>query len=98
VGGAQKYLREAAESVRSAHPEANVTWEVGTAGDVAEYLVTLLQPSYTLLAMATHGRTGIIRWVWGSITERVVQQTRLPLLLVRPAQPAGQTDLPQKGS
>ncbi|MGO8946103.1 MAG: universal stress protein [Ktedonobacterales bacterium] len=39
---------------------------------------------YTLLAMATHGRTGIMRWVWGSITERVVQKTQLPLLLVRP--------------
>jgi len=39
---------------------------------------------YTLLAMATHGRTGIMRWVWGSITERVVQRTQLPLLLVRP--------------
>ena len=39
---------------------------------------------YDLLAMATHGRTGIMRWVWGSITERVVQKTKLPLLLVRP--------------
>jgi nucleotide-binding universal stress UspA family protein len=39
---------------------------------------------YDLLAMATHGRTGITRWVWGSITERVVQKTQLPLLLVRP--------------
>jgi nucleotide-binding universal stress UspA family protein len=39
---------------------------------------------YGLLAMATHGRTGISRWVWGSITERVVQKTQLPLLLVHP--------------
>jgi nucleotide-binding universal stress UspA family protein len=39
---------------------------------------------YGLLAMATHGRTGISRWAWGSITERVVQKTQLPLLLVRP--------------
>jgi nucleotide-binding universal stress UspA family protein len=34
---------------------------------------------YTLLAMATHGRTGIMRWVWGSITERVVHKTHLVL-------------------
>jgi nucleotide-binding universal stress UspA family protein len=39
---------------------------------------------YSLLAMATHGRTGILRWVWGSVTERVVQQTQAPLLIVRP--------------
>jgi nucleotide-binding universal stress UspA family protein len=42
--------------------------------------------AYTLLAIATHGRTGIMRWVWGSITERVVQKTEIPLLLVRPRQ------------
>ena len=42
--------------------------------------------SYTLLAMATHGRTGVMRWVWGSITERVVQKTDVPLLLVHPHQ------------
>jgi nucleotide-binding universal stress UspA family protein len=41
---------------------------------------------YTLLAMATHGRTGITRWVWGSITERVVAKTDVPLLLVHPHQ------------
>jgi nucleotide-binding universal stress UspA family protein len=129
LGGAEKYLREAAEWVRSAHPAVNVTWEIGTSGDVAEYLITLLRedpdparghpnpatgeaharpedppvanpngPSYTLLAMATHGRTGIIRWVWGSITERVVQKTRLPLLLVRPAKPAGQIEPSREGS
>ena len=42
--------------------------------------------SYTLLAMATHGRTGVMRWVWGSITERVVAKTDVPLLLVHPQQ------------
>jgi nucleotide-binding universal stress UspA family protein len=113
VSGAQKYLQKVAERMRSAYPDVHITWEVATAGDVAQYLVTLLQedlepdrdrpsltpeeeahalPPYTLLAMATHGRTGIIRWVWGSITERVVQKTELPLLLVRPAKPAGQTE------
>jgi nucleotide-binding universal stress UspA family protein len=135
VTGAQTYLRQVAERMSSAHPEVHITWEVASAGDVAEYLVTLLQesvepareratltpveararpegapvtiatgrdsseqaarpvgPPFTLLAMATHSRTGIIRWVWGSITERVVQKTQLPVLLVRPATPTGQTD------
>ena len=41
---------------------------------------------YTLLAMATHGRTGVTRWVWGSIAERVVLRTELPVLLVHPQQ------------
>ncbi len=37
-----------------------------------------------LIAMATHGRGGIQRWVMGSVTERVLGATRLPLLIVRP--------------
>lgn len=40
-------------------------------------------PHYDLLAMTTHGRTGITRWATGSITERVLQQAQLPLLVVR---------------
>jgi len=37
-----------------------------------------------MIAMATHGRSGPSRWVMGSITERVLDATRLPLLMVRP--------------
>lgn len=39
---------------------------------------------YDLMAMATHGRTGFALWAVGSVTERVLQSTRLPLLIVRP--------------
>ena len=55
-------------------------------GDVAGALIGILEgeEEYSLLAMATHGRTGITRWIWGSITERMVQKTQLPILLVRP--------------
>lgn len=41
-------------------------------------------PGYDIIVMATHGRTGMLRWTLGSITERVLQTTRLPLLIVRP--------------
>lgn len=38
------------------------------------------------IAMATHGRGSVQRWMLGSITERVLATTKLPLLLVRPMQ------------
>jgi nucleotide-binding universal stress UspA family protein len=38
---------------------------------------------YDMIAMATHGRGGPQRWFVGSITERVLGATRLPLLIVR---------------
>src|SRR5947209_14727850 len=40
--------------------------------------------SYNVVAMATNGRSGIQRWVMGSVTEGVLTKTRLPLLVVRP--------------
>jgi len=36
-----------------------------------------------LIAMATHGRSGINRWLLGSIAEKVLRGTANPLLLVR---------------
>ena len=37
-----------------------------------------------LIAMATHGRGGFQHWVLGSVTERVLGTTKLPMLVVRP--------------
>jgi nucleotide-binding universal stress UspA family protein len=37
-----------------------------------------------LIAMATHGRTGIARFLLGSVAERVLYQTNKPLMLIRP--------------
>jgi nucleotide-binding universal stress UspA family protein len=37
----------------------------------------------TLIAMATHGRSGLNRWVLGSVTEKVLRGCENPLLLVR---------------
>ncbi len=37
-----------------------------------------------MIAIATHGRSGLQLWTMGSITERVLHTIRLPLLIVRP--------------
>ncbi len=39
-----------------------------------------------VIVMATHGRGGLQRWVLGSIAERVLHTTKLPLLIVHAAQ------------
>jgi nucleotide-binding universal stress UspA family protein len=36
----------------------------------------------TLIAMATHGRSGVSRWLVGSVTEKVLRGTNNPLLVV----------------
>jgi len=37
----------------------------------------------TLIAMATHGRSGVNRWLLGSVAEKVLRGSRNPLFLVR---------------
>ena len=39
-----------------------------------------------LIAMSTHGRSGIQRWLMGSVADRIVQHTHIPVLLIRPKQ------------
>lgn len=41
-----------------------------------------------LVSMATHGRSGLNRWLLGSVTEKVLRTTSSPLLLVRAAEEA----------
>ena len=40
-----------------------------------------------LVVIATHGRTGISRWVYGSVANRVVEESVQPILLIRPTAP-----------
>jgi nucleotide-binding universal stress UspA family protein len=45
------------------------------------------EPHVSLIAMATHGRDGLPRAVFGSIAEEVLRNVAVPVLLVRDSQP-----------
>jgi nucleotide-binding universal stress UspA family protein len=38
---------------------------------------------HDLIAMASHGRSGVSRWALGSVTERILRHATLPMLVVR---------------
>jgi nucleotide-binding universal stress UspA family protein len=44
-----------------------------------------------LIVICTRGRSGLSRWLMGSVADRVVRGARVPVLLVR-AQPTVQTE------
>ncbi|TFG45965.1 MAG: universal stress protein [Dehalococcoidia bacterium] len=44
--------------------------------------------SIDLIAMSTHGLSGLSRWVFGSVTEKIMQYGTIPVLVVRPDPPA----------
>lgn len=64
-------------------------------GDVAGALLQAIEggkahdapQASDLLALTTHGRSGIQRWVLGSVAEQVLQGSTLPLLVVLPPKP-----------
>ena len=37
-----------------------------------------------LITLATHGRSGISRWVFGSVVDRLARSSSAPVLLIRP--------------
>ncbi len=43
-----------------------------------------------LIALTTHGRSGVNRWVMGSVADGVVRRSSLPCLVVRPQEATGE--------
>ena len=53
-------------------------------GDPAEAIVDTAGSSRgTLIAMCTHGRSGVTRWLLGSVTDKVVHHAGVPTLVIR---------------
>jgi len=89
------HLREGLIAPAVADLKLPITWSVAVDTDVASALIRVAENGEDaegagvfggcdLIAMATHGYGGIQRWAMGSITERVLSATKLPLLIVRP--------------
>jgi nucleotide-binding universal stress UspA family protein len=81
--------RSAAESYmegmrkRLAESDLNVRADIIDA-DAAEGIVDYAHRNgVDLIIMATHGRSGIGRWALGSVADRVVRHSGIPVLLVR---------------
>lgn len=75
------YLEKVQRALRDQGVVARV---VALEGDVASQIIAYAeQQSFDLIAMATHGRSGIDRFVMGSIAEKVVRSTITPVLLIR---------------
>jgi len=72
-----------------------ITWSVTIDDDIASGIIRVAEggedaewagagDGSDVIAMATHGYSGLQRWAMGSVTERVLHATMLPLLIVRP--------------
>ena len=80
-GHAQGYLSSVAARLRDAGIEAGT---VVPRGEPAQSIVDeASRDGGTLIAMSSHGRSGLARWWMGSVADKVLHMAGHPLLLVR---------------
>jgi nucleotide-binding universal stress UspA family protein len=54
-------------------------------GPVADEILTYAESTGAdLIAMSTHGRSGLSRWLMGSVADKVLHGAKVPVLLIRP--------------
>ncbi|HEY6411283.1 MAG TPA: universal stress protein, partial [Ktedonobacteraceae bacterium] len=95
---AKAYLSSITDQLRDsplAQLHLSITWSVAVDDDVAHAIIRMAENGEDaegagvfgrcdLIAIATHWRSGLLHWILGSITERVLGATKLPILVVRP--------------
>ena len=54
----------------------------GTVADTILEVAKIMEVD--MIAMSTHGRTGALRLLFGSVTEGVVHRSHLPVMVIRP--------------
>ncbi|MFA5374682.1 MAG: universal stress protein [Dehalococcoidia bacterium] len=79
---AREYLEDKAKSLKKIGVETQCVVLVGNAGE--EILNYANKNKVDLIAIATHGRSGIKRMLFGSVTEYVVKNSKTPILLIKP--------------
>jgi nucleotide-binding universal stress UspA family protein len=88
----ERYLETQAALLRASGIAVSCAVEVGP--PVATIITAAKRSQASLIAVASHGYSGLRRWAIGSVAEEIIQATSLPVLLVRispesPAVPAG---------
>jgi nucleotide-binding universal stress UspA family protein len=83
---AEQYLAETAAALRQAEMKVDIEVQLGAP---AEQIVAVAErEQVALIAMATHGLSGLRRWALGSVTDKVMHAATAPVFVVRSAAPA----------
>ncbi len=78
---ALNYLRSVCERIGCPDIKIHTVVEMGPAAEmIIDYA---LDHPIDLIVMATHGRSGVQRWVYGSVADKVLRGANQPILLVR---------------
>ena len=83
VREAEEYLAKVEEWLRGVGVKVNSVVRYGN--DAQEIVEHARDRDFDLIAMSTHGRTGLAQFVLGSVTNKVINTAPVPILLYRPA-------------
>jgi len=76
------YLENTAQRLRAKGITARTI--VTTSNSAAEEIMRVAdEVKASLIAMASHGRHGLSRWAFGSVTDKVLRSSTVPVLIVR---------------
>ncbi len=83
ISRAQDYLKRLAADIQDKYP-----YEIDTeveAGDAATVIVESAEKLHVdAVVMSTHGRSGLSRWLFGSVTQKVLAASACPVLVIPP--------------
>ncbi len=77
----KEYIAEVEKDLKSAGFTVSTLLRIGAIADVI--LEVAEEQKVDLIAMSTHGRSGPARWLLGSVADRVVRGSPVPVLLIR---------------
>jgi nucleotide-binding universal stress UspA family protein len=82
------YLEKIKDDLVRKGLKANFQIEKGQTGETAQHIIKVAnEKNVDLIIISTHGRTGISRWIYGSTTTRIIEESTQPILLIRPSIP-----------
>jgi nucleotide-binding universal stress UspA family protein len=82
---AEEYLAPISAALRS--QGVDTAWAIRRGQPAEEILDAATESGADLIAMATHGRTGLGRLVFGSVADAVLRQAPVPVFMIREPHP-----------
>ena len=79
---AEKYVNEKVLQLKKDHVKASGMTREGLAPDTI--LAVAEETHADIIAMSTHGRTGVQRWLMGSVADKIIHHAHIPVMLIHP--------------
>jgi nucleotide-binding universal stress UspA family protein len=80
---AKAYLDEVYKRLQRSKGELKI--EIRSGEVAKEILNYAKKKKASLIAIASHGHSGMTKWVFGSTAQKVIQDSPIPVLVVKPA-------------